>query len=72
MIVVICAGFLYLYNNSTLQPNTTEAVRELTAEHPGHPEHVIGHSLGAVIVIGHSLGAVIVTSAFSDSGFPRF
>jgi predicted lipase len=27
----------------------TEAVRELTAEHPGRPVYVIGHSLGAAM-----------------------
>ncbi len=38
----------------------TEAVREVTAEHPRHP----------VYVIGHSLEAAMATIAGIDSSFP--
>jgi hypothetical protein len=33
----VCFRVFYSYNNLALQVNRTEAVREVTAEHPGHP-----------------------------------
>ena len=43
------AGFYVSYNNSSLEPNITAAVRNMAAAHPGAPLYVIGHSMGAAL-----------------------
>ena len=37
------------YNNSMLEPNITESIRKMAAEHPGAPLYAIGHSMGAAL-----------------------
>ena len=37
------------YNNSSLEPNMTAAVRAMAARHPGVPLYAIGHSMGAAM-----------------------
>ena len=44
-----CAGFYVSYNNSMLEPNITESIRKMAAEHPGAPLYAIGHSMGAAL-----------------------
>jgi len=43
------AGFYVSYNNSSLEPNITAAVRNMAAAHPNAPLYVIGHSMGAAL-----------------------
>ena len=43
------AGFFVSYNNSSLEPNMTAAVRAMAARHPGVPLYAIGHSMGAAM-----------------------
>jgi alpha-beta hydrolase superfamily lysophospholipase len=43
------AGFFVSYNNSSLEPNITAAVRAMAARHPGAPLYAIGHSMGAAM-----------------------
>ncbi|BDA47587.1 Lipase at C-terminar half [Coccomyxa sp. Obi] len=42
-------GFYVSYNDSSLEPNITAAVRNMAAAHPGAPLYVIGHSMGAAL-----------------------
>jgi hypothetical protein len=37
------------YNDSSLEPNITAAVRAMAAAHPGAPLYVLGHSMGAAL-----------------------
>lgn len=46
---MLLAGFYVSYNDSSLEPNITTAVRNMAAAHPGAPLYVIGHSMGAAL-----------------------
>ncbi|KAK9837014.1 hypothetical protein WJX81_007212 [Elliptochloris bilobata] len=46
---LVHTGFFVSYNNSSLEPNMTAAVRAMAARHPGAPLYAIGHSMGAAM-----------------------